>query len=523
MFFNFNDKTNEGLNSPDDVFNPPIALTFDDVLLRPQYSDIPSRSDVDISSSIAPTINLSLPVISANMNSVTESKTAIAMALGSAGKNSVAGLGFIHRFNSIKDQVKEVERVKRFRSYIIENPYQVGPNKTIKEAVDMMNLHQIGGLMVVDPKGALIGILTRRDVYGENPSNLVEEAMTKRDDMVVAKRTEMENQTTGAPKAREMMHQARVEKLPLIDDDDQPVGLIVMKDIRKLEEYPNASINSKGQLMVGAAVGVVGDHLERTEALRDAGVDMIVSDVAHAHHELAKSSILEIQKITELPITAGTVSGRESYRFLAELGEIQRRNGREGGVTAVAVGVGSGSICSTRLVSGHGMPQLQALYECRNEQVKSYPDVKIIADGGMRKPADIDKALVFADAVKLGSMLAGTPESPGEILRDPDTGQQMKMYRGMASQEAFEAKLQAEGVSDLTERSVDYNPEGVSASIPLKPPIRELLARLAGSIRSCLSYSGARDMKDFKEKATWVRITDSGVSESHTHIFDQYR
>jgi IMP dehydrogenase/GMP reductase len=180
------------------------------------------------------------------------------------------------------------------------------------------------------------------------------------------------------------------------------------------------------------------------------------------------------------------------------------------------------SICSTRLVSGHGMPQLQALYEAAQVRDEEYPEVKITADGGMKKPADIDKALVFADAVKLGSMLAGTPEAPGEILRDPNTGQQMKTYRGMASKEAFEAKLQAEGVNDVTERSVNYNPEGVSASIPLKPPVQELLARIGSSIQSCLSYSGCQTIEEFKEKAEFVRITDSGVSESDTHIFQQY-
>ena len=506
----------------EEIFQPPLALTFDDVLLRPQYSDIPSRSEVQTRSRFVPGIDLELPIISANMNSVTEAPMAIAMALGSGGDRGAGGIGFIHRFLSIEDQVQEVRRVKRHRSYIIEDPYSVSPTRTVLEATELMNEHQIGGLMVTDPQGALLGILTRRDVYGEDPGALVQDAMTPRDRMVVASREEMEDERRGAPRAQKLMHGARVEKLPLVDKQDRPVGLIVMKDIRKLEEYPGATLNSRGQLCVGAAIGVVGDHLERAEALRDAGVDVLVSDVAHAHHEAAKNSLEELQKLTDLPLVAGTVSGGDSFRFLAEIGHSHRSRGGEGGVFSVAIGVGSGSICSTRLVSGHGMPQLQALYEARQAQQADYPEVTIIADGGMRKPADIDKALVFADAVKLGSMLAGTPEAPGEIIRDSDTGQQMKMYRGMASQEAFEAKLQAEGVSDRTSRSIDYNPEGVSATVPLKPPVRELLHRLAASLRSALSYSGARTVPEFKERAEWVRITDSGISESATHIFDQY-
>jgi IMP dehydrogenase len=506
----------------EDIFQPPVALTFDDVLLRPQYSEIRSRADVDISRELVPGLKLHLPIISANMNSVTEAKMAIAMALGSSGTRGVGGMGFIHRFLSIADQVKEVERVKRHRSYIIENPYSVKADERIASAVAKMDNYGIGGLVVTDDDGVLIGILTRRDVYGEDGNHLVRDAMTSRDKMVVAPFSEMQDEKKGAPLAKALMHAARVEKLPLVDKDDKPLGLIVMKDIRKLEEYPGASINSRGQLIVGAAVGVVGDHIERAEALRDAGVDVLVSDVAHAHHISVKESIEEIQKLVDIPIVAGTVSGADSFAYLAEMGREHRKSGREGGIYSVAIGVGSGSICSTRLVSGHGMPQLQALWEAHREQQERYPEVSIIADGGMRKPADIDKALVFADAVKLGSMLAGTPEAPGEIIRDPDSGQQQKMYQGMASKEAFEAKLEAEGVSDRTERSLDYNPEGVSATVPLKPPVRELLSRLAASLRSCLSYSGARDIAEFKEKAEWVQITDSGISESRTHIFEQY-
>lgn len=506
----------------EEIFNPPLALTFDDVLLRPQYSDIPSRSEVHTRSAFVPGIDLELPIISANMNSVTESGMAIAMALGSGGPRGAGGIGFIHRFLSIEDQVQEVLRAKRYRSYIIEDPYTISPESTILDAGDLMDEHSIGGLMVTDREGRLRGILTSRDIYGEPSDALVQDAMTPRQDMVVADRREMEDESRGAPRAQQLMHEWRVEKLPLVDSEDRPVGLIVMKDIRKLEEHPGATLNGRGQLCVGAAVGVRGDHLERAEALRDAGVDVLVSDVAHAHHLSVTESIGELQKLTDLPLVAGTVSGGDSFAFLAELGREHRQRGREGGVYSVAIGVGSGSICSTRLVSGHGMPQLQALYEAYRVQQEEFPDVTIIADGGMRKPADIAKALVFADAVKLGSMLAGTPEAPGEIIRDQDSGQQMKMYRGMASQEAFEAKLEAEGVSDRTRRSIDYNPEGVSATVPLKPPTRELLHRMASSIRSALSYSGARTIPEFKEKAEWVRITDSGISESRTHIFDQY-
>lgn len=506
----------------EEIFNPPEALTFDDVLLRPQYSDIASRSEVSTRSPFLPGMPLELPIISANMNSVTESDMAIAMALGSGGERGVGGIGFVHRFLSIEDQVREVERVKRHRSYIIENPYEASPEETIEEATLRMDEHGIGGLMITDSAGTLRGILTRRDIYGEDPTTLVGDAMTPRAEMIVARRKEMEDPEKGAPRAQALMHEARVEKLPLVDGADRPVGLIVMKDIRKLEEYPGATLNARGQLCVGAAIGVRGDHIERAEALRDAGVDVLVSDVAHAHHSSVKKSITEIQKLLDLPLVAGTVSGGDSFRFLAEMGQEHRRGGGEGGVFSVAIGVGSGSICSTRLVSGHGMPQLQALYEAHRVRQAEFPEITILADGGMRKPADIDKALVFADAVKLGSMLAGTPEAPGEIIREGDTGQQMKMYRGMASQEAFEAKLQAEGVSDRTQRSIDYNPEGVSATVPLKPPVHELLHRLASSIRSALSYSGARTVEEFKEKARWVRITDSGISESRTHIFDQY-
>ena len=382
------------------------GLTFDDVLLVPKYSDITSRSQTDLSTKLSRNISLNIPLISANMDTVTESEMAVTMA-------RKGGIGIIHRFLSIEDEVNEVLKVKRSGSVMIENPYTIRPEQTVNDAIDYAKDKDVSGLLVTDSESKLVGILTDRDfLFEPNKSNLVKDVMTK--DVVTAK------PGISLDEAKEILHKNRIEKLPLIDDSRHIQGLITSKDITNIENFPSASKDKKGRPLVGAAVGVKGDFMERTESLLEAHVDIIVVDIAHGHSENAISTVKHIKKaFPDSELIAGNVATAQGTEDLIKAG-----------VDAVKVGVGSGSICITRVITGSGVPQLTAVMDCAKVG-KNY-DVPIISDGGTRTSGDATKALAAgASSVMIGSMLGGTDESPGTVLTK--NGKRFKVYRGMAS------------------------------------------------------------------------------------------
>lgn len=479
----------------------PLKLAFDDVLLVPQYSDITSRSQVSTRSRLAGDLFLNVPLISSNMDTVTMSEMAIAMA-------KLGGIGFIHRFLSIEDEVRQVEKVKRYRSHIISDPYRISESETIADAVALMDEHEVGGLMVAEDDGVLHGILTRRDVDGADESDSVAAQMTEREKMAVGE------EDISVEEAKKIMHDLRVEKLPLVDRDNRVTGLIVMKDIRKLAANPQASLDSQGRLAVGGSVGVVNEYLDRADALIAAGADTLVVDVAHGHAGHVGKAVKELRKrFPDLPLIAGDVATGEGIEYLADAG-----------ADAVRVGIGPGSACTTRLVAGAGVPQFSALLEC--SVAAREKGVEVIADGGIRagnasQPggADLSKAIgAGASTAMLGSALAGTRESPGRI--EERDGHLVKTYRGMASMDAFLSKQVGEGKAD--EAAVEYVPEGVTAVIPYRDePAAKVIHKLVGGLRSGMAYSNARTIDEFHQKAKFVQQTSAGIGESKPHVLDR--
>ena len=470
------------------------GLTFDDVLLVPKRSPIVSRSQTNLRTKLSRNITLNIPIISANMDTVTESGMAIALA-------REGGIGIIHRFLTIEDQVDEILKVKRSESVMIEQPYTVKPDLTVAEAKKAMAEFSVSGLLV-EEGGKLLGIITRRDITFEKNNKLkVSELMTK--DVVTAKAGITIDQ------AKEILHNKRIEKLPVIDDKKHIVGLITSKDILKMEQYPYASKDRKGRLLVGAAVGVKGDYLERTEALLEAGADIIVVDIAHGHSENAINTVHMIKKaFPSCELIAGNVATGEGSRDLIKAG-----------VDAIKVGVGSGSICITRVVTGSGVPQLTAVIDSVNV-ARDY-GVPIVSDGGIRNSGDITKALAAgASSVMIGSLFGGTDESPGKTL--VKNGKKYKMYRGMASFYASlgrkyrEAGPQVVDSDDLN----DYVPEGVEAMVPYKGSVVEIIRQMAGGLRSGLSYCGAKTISEMQNNAEFIKITSAGYIESQSHDVD---
>jgi IMP dehydrogenase len=470
------------------------GLTFDDVLLVPKRSPIISRSQTNLRTKLSRNITLNVPIISANMDTVTESGMAIALA-------REGGIGIIHRFLTIEDQVDEILKVKRSESVMIEQPYTIRPDLTVAEAKKAMAEFSVSGLLV-EEGGKLLGIITRRDITFEKNNKLkVSELMTK--DVITAKAGITIEQ------AKEILHNKRIEKLPVVDDKKHIVGLITSKDILKMEEYPHASKDRKGRLLVGAAVGVKGDYLERTEALLEAGADIIVVDIAHGHSENAINTVHMIKKaFPDCELIAGNVATGEGSRDLIKAG-----------VDAVKVGVGSGSICITRVVTGSGVPQLTAVLD--SVKVASDYGIPIISDGGIRNSGDITKALAAgASSVMIGSLFGGTDESPGKTL--VKNGKKYKMYRGMASFYASlgrkyrEAGPQVVDSDDLN----DYVPEGVEAMVPYKGSVVEIIRQMAGGLRSGLSYCGAKTISEMQNNAEFIRITSAGYIESQSHDVD---
>ena len=467
------------------------GLTFDDVLLVPKYSDITSRSQTNLKTKLSRKISLDIPFISANMDTVTESTMAVAMA-------REGGLGIIHRFLTIEQEVKEVLKVKRSGSVMIENPYSVSPAETVNGAIIYAIDKGVSGLLVTDSDSKLVGILTDRDlIFESDKSRSVKDVMTT--DVITAK------PGISLDEAKEILHKHRIEKLPLVDDSGQVKGLITTKDITNMENYPSASKDKKGRPLVGAAIGVKGDFMERAESLLEANADVLVVDIAHGHSENAINTIHHIKKaFPSCELIAGNVATAKGAEDLIKAG-----------VDAVKVGVGSGSICITRIVTGSGVPQLTAVLECA--KVGKEYDIPIISDGGTRNSGDATKALAAgASSVMIGSILGGTDESPGSLLNK--NGKRFKVYRGMASLAASLGRKSKEtGIISLEDDLNDYIAEGVEAMVPYKGSLTDILKQLTGGIRSGLSYCGARTIPQMQENAEFIKISRAGFAESQPH------
>jgi IMP dehydrogenase len=473
----------------------PETMTFSDVLLAPRRSSIASRKEVDTSGRFSRSIRLKVPIVSANMDTVTESGMAIAMA-------RAGGLGVIHRFLGIAEEAAEVARVKRAESIVIEAPHSLKPSSTVSQARRMMEEHGIGGILVVDEGGRLAGLVTTRDIAFERDDG-------RRLDSVMTRELVTAPPGVGLEKARALLREHGVEKLPLVDEGRRLKGLITAKDLLKDRSHPFASKDKKGHLLAAAAVGVAGDFLERAEALLDAGADALVVDVAHGHADHVIRAVESIKRRRpSAEVVAGNVATFEGARDLASAG-----------ADGVKVGVGPGATCSTRIVTGCGVPQFSALLGCA--RVTRSKGVPVIADGGIRSSGDITKAMAAgASCVMLGSLLAGTDESPGYAT--VRAGVKYKVFRGMASLGAALGRRRKEGVLDLAQEEVsEVVPEGVESVVPFRGSVREVVHQLTGGLRSGMSYCGARDLASLWRNARFVRITPAGWEESRPHTLDR--
>lgn len=465
------------------------GLTFDDVLLIPAHSEVLPR-EVDIKTKLTREITINLPLISAAMDTVTESAMAIAMA-------REGGMGMLHKNMSIEMQASEVRKVKRSESGLIVDPITLMPDATIGEALNLMKENKIGGIPIIDKTDKLIGILTNRDLRFETRLEAkVSELMTK-ETLVTAP------EGTDLIAAEEILKRHKIEKLPVVSRDGKIVGLITYKDILRVQNYPNACKDSFGRLMVGAAVGVTGDMFERIEALLNVGVDVITIDTAHGHSAGVLNAVKRAKKeFKELQMIAGNIATKEGAQALIDAG-----------VDAVKVGVGPGSICTTRVVAGVGVPQLTAIYEASLACAKA--GVPVIADGGIRYTGDIVKALAGgADVVMAGSVFAGTDESPGETIIFE--GRKFKSYRGMGSVEAMKQGSKDRYFQDVEDDIKKLVPEGIVGRVPYKGTLTEVMHQFIGGLRAGMGYCGAKDIESLK-KAKFSVITSAGVRESHPH------
>ena len=472
---------------------PHVGLTFDDVLLVPKRSAIRSRSLVSTKTYFSRSIQIAIPIISANMDTVTEAHMAISMA-------HAGGIGVIHRFMPVKEQASQISRVKRAESFIVDDPLVVPADAKVSDARQMLEDANVGGLGVINSQGKLIGLITTRDILLEShPNRLVSEVMTSLDRLLTAP------VGISMEEARTQLHKRGVEKLPLVDEQGSLQGMITTKDIVKLEKHPDATKDAKGRLRVAAAVGVRDIDLERSLACANAGADALVVDIAHGHSDMAIDMVRRLKdRLPDVDVIAGNVATPEGVHDLASVG-----------ADAIKVGVGPGSICVTRTVTGFGVPQLTAVAECSKAGQEA--GVPIIADGGIRTSGDIVKALAAgASAVMVGSLLAGTDESPGAvIMRD---GRRHKIVRGMASLTANIDRREIDGYTDVDptdwERVI---PEGVEAIVPYRGGANEILTQLVGGLRSGLTYCGANTIQDLWEAAEFIRITPAGMIESKHH------
>ncbi|EIF07567.1 IMP dehydrogenase [Campylobacter concisus] len=462
------------------------ALTFEDVLLVPQYSEILPKQ-VDVKTRISKNVTLNIPIVSAAMDTVTEHRTAIMMA-------RLGGIGVIHKNMDVESQAKEVKRVKKSESGVIIDPIFINPEATVAEALSLMSDLHISGVPVIDKDRKLIGILTNRDLRFEtNMNTLVKDRMTKAPLITAPKGCTLDD-------AEKIFSQNRVEKLPIVDKDGRLDGLITIKDLKKRKEYPNANKDSYGRLRVAAAIGV--GQIDRAKALVDAGVDVIVIDSAHGHSKGIIDTLKEVKANFNVDVVAGNIANPAAVKDLAEAG-----------ADGIKVGIGPGSICTTRIVAGVGVPQISAIDDCASEAAKY--GIPVIADGGLKYSGDVAKALAAGAAcVMAGSLLAGCEESPGELITFQ--GRQYKVYRGMGSIGAM-----TKGSSDryFQEGTAQDKlvPEGIEGRVPFAGSIKDVIHQLIGGLRSAMGYVGAKDIPTLQERAEFVEITSAGLKESHVH------
>jgi IMP dehydrogenase len=472
----------------------PEALTFDDVLLRPGHSRV-MPSHVDVSSRLTREITLNLPIVSSAMDTVTEARMAIAMA-------QAGGIGVIHQNLSPAEQAAEVRKVKRYESGMVVDPITIFPDETLADALALMSAQGISGIPVVErgagaAKGKLVGILTNRDVrFAQDNRQPIAELMTK--NLVTVR------EGVGKTEAQRLLHEHRIEKLLVVDETFHCVGLVTVKDIEKATQHPNACKDSEGRLRVAAA-STVGDHgFDRVLQLIDAGVDCIVIDTAHGHSQAVIDQVARVKKHTSrVQIIAGNIATAEAARALIDVG-----------ADALKVGIGPGSICTTRIVAGVGVPQLTAIMDVFEEAKKS--SVPVIADGGVKYSGDLAKAIAAgADVVMIGSLFAGAEESPGEVFLYQ--GRSFKAYRGMGSVGAMTAGSATRYFQGDVKDQLKLVPEGIEGQVPYRGPIAPILYQLAGGLRASMGYVGAPTISQFQDRAQFVRITNAGLRESHVH------
>ncbi len=472
-----------------DLNNLPTSLTFDDVLLRPGPSEV-MPGQVDPSTHLTSKIKLNIPIISSAMDTVTDANMAIAMA-------QAGGLGVIHRNFTPEEQAAEVEKVKKFESGMVVNPVTIEPTDTLSDALALMDNHHISGVPVVEKSGKLVGILTNRDVrFANNDEQPVSELMTK--ELVTIK------ENVNMDEAKRLLHHNRIEKLLVVDDEYHCTGLVTVKDIEKARQHPDATKDEQGRLRVAAATTVGDDGYERTERLLDAGVDIIVVDTAHGQSKKVLDVVSRIKKISNsIQVIAGNIATSEGAQGLIDAG-----------ADAVKVGIGPGSICTTRIVAGVGVPQLTAIMEAVSVAKKH--NIPVIADGGIKFSGDMAKGLAAgADCVMVGSLLAGTDESPGEVFLYQ--GRSYKSYRGMGSVGAMARGSADRYFQQEVNDQLKLVPEGIEGQVPYKGPVGSVLHQMVGGLRAAMGYTGAATIKELQEKARFVRISSASLRESHAH------
>jgi IMP dehydrogenase len=473
------------------MFNGSVleGFTFDDVLLLPQKSDV-LPAEVFTETFLTRRIKLNIPIVSSAMDTVTESRLAIAMA-------QQGGIGIIHRNLSVEQQASEVDKVKRSESGMIVDPITMSPENRIYEALEMMKHYKISGVPITK-NGRLVGILTNRDLRFETRLSLpISEVMTKENLITVPVGTTLED-------AHEMLHRHKVEKLLVVDDDYNLKGLITVKDIQKKIQYPNSAKDSHGRLIVGAAIGVTGDYLDRADALVKAKADVIAIDTAHGHSKRVMETVKLIkQKFPDVEVIAGNVATAEGAEDLIRCG-----------ADGIKVGIGPGSICTTRVVSGAGVPQISAISEC--SRVAKELGVPIISDGGIKYSGDVTKAVAAgADSVMIGSLFAGTDESPGEIILYQ--GRSFKSYRGMGSLGAMQAGSRDRYQMEMETNEAKLVPEGIEGRVPYKGSLSAMVTQLVGGLKAGMGYCGCATITELKERAKFLRITAAGLKEGHVH------
>ncbi len=469
------------------------ALTFDDVLLEPARSAIlPAQTDT--STRLTRTINLNIPLLSAAMDTVTEHRLAIAMA-------RAGGIGVIHKNMSVEAQAAEIVRVKKFESGMVVNPLTITPDRELGEALELMAAHSISGIPVVDGAGngphKLVGILTNRDVrFAIDKSQKVADLMTR--DVITARETSTQDD------AKKLLHEHRIEKLVVVDAQNRCIGLITVKDMEKAQSNPMAAKDNAGRLLVAAATGAGPEGVARAEALIDAGVDVVVVDTAHGHSEGVLSSVTTVRKLSnDVQVIGGNVATGDGARALIDAG-----------ADAVKVGIGPGSICTTRMVAGVGVPQLTAIMDAA--EVCHAQNVPVIADGGIKYSGDLAKALAAGgDAAMIGSLLAGTDETPGEVYLHQ--GRSYKAYRGMGSTGAMARGSADRYFQEEVSQPLKLVPEGIEGQVPYKGPVETVLHQLLGGVKAAMGYTGNASIAELKENARFLRITGAGLSESHVH------